>query len=290
MQQDICIQYGTAISESHNGRPTILTLEYTGGRGRPRYHIDRDWLAWAYTRRPISGIAQFLGLSRRTVRDAVLDYGLAEPQSSPFLFLDDEASGDADAEALAADLQPDTRDPLLDPISVSATDPELPPLSHPEPQQNTTSYTGPLSTINDDDLDDLIIRLRTHYRRAGITMLDGMLRRLGHPVPRERIRQSLLRVDPVHRVFDRIRIRRRTYNVPGPNALWHHDGQHGACLVCFFVVPGFFFLTDPINQVSFGGKLSFMASSTATPASLPHSKQATTIARKRSIICFLPHV
>lgn len=231
MQQDIRIQYGAAISESHHGRPTILTLERSGGRGRPRYHIDRDWLAWAYTRRPISGIAQFLGLSRRTVRDAILDYGLAEPQSSPFLFLDDEVSGEvsghANGEALAADLQPDSRDPLLDPLSVSATDPELQPSSHPDPQQSTTSYTGPLSTISDDDLDDLIIRLRTHYRRAGISMLDGMLRRLGYPVPRERIRQSLLRVEPVHRVFDRIRIRRRTYNVPGPNALWHHDGQHG---------------------------------------------------------------
>ncbi|RXW17274.1 hypothetical protein EST38_g8582 [Candolleomyces aberdarensis] len=27
-------------------------------------------------------------------------------------------------------------------------------------------------------------------------------------------------------VFERFRIRRRTYSVPGPNSLWHHDGQH----------------------------------------------------------------
>ncbi|KAF8186549.1 hypothetical protein K438DRAFT_1032782 [Mycena galopus ATCC 62051] len=45
-------------------------------------------------------------------------------------------------------------------------------------------------------------------------MFDGMLRRLGHHVPRERIRQSLVRVDPVQRVFQRITIRRRTYYVP----------------------------------------------------------------------------
>lgn len=58
--------------------------------------------------------------------------------------------------------------------------------------------------------------------------MDGMLRRLGYVIQRERIRQSLIRIDPVQRVFERIRIRRRVYSVPGPNALWHHDGQHGA--------------------------------------------------------------
>ena len=63
----------------------------------------------------------------------------------------------------------------------------------------------------------------------------GMLRRLGHVVPYERVRLSLWRVDPVVRVFDRIRIRRRGYSVPGPMALWHHDGQHGELLLlCLF--------------------------------------------------------
>ena len=81
--------------------------------------------------------------------------------------------------------------------------------------------------ISDAELDAVITELRSHFQRAGITMLDGMLRYLGQQVPRERIRQALLRLDPVHRVFERIRIRRRVYSVPGPNALWHHDGQHG---------------------------------------------------------------
>ena len=58
-------------------------------------------------------------------------------------------------------------------------------------------------------------------------MISGMLLRLGHRVQQARVRQSLLRIDPVRRVFERIRIRRRKYNVAGPNALWHHDGQHG---------------------------------------------------------------
>jgi hypothetical protein len=58
-------------------------------------------------------------------------------------------------------------------------------------------------------------------------MLDGMLCYLGYHIPRDRIRSSLIRIDPVQRVFQRIRIRRREYKVAGPNALWHHDGQHG---------------------------------------------------------------
>lgn len=94
-------------------------------------------------------------------------------------------------------------------------------------QAHPVSYTGPLSTMSDNELDDFIICLRSHYRRAGISMLDGMLRCLGHHVPRERIRQARVRIDPVQRVFERIRIRCRTYSVPGPNSLWHHDGQHG---------------------------------------------------------------
>ena len=58
-------------------------------------------------------------------------------------------------------------------------------------------------------------------------MLHGMLQRLGYQIPRERIWQSLYHIDPVHRIFGRIRIHRHIYSVTGSNALWHHDGQHG---------------------------------------------------------------
>lgn len=63
-------------------------------------------------------------------------------------------------------------------------------------------------------------------------MLDGMLRRLGHRVPMDRIRASLARIDPVQRVFGRVTLTRREYKVAGPNALWHHDGQHGEFFLC----------------------------------------------------------
>jgi hypothetical protein len=94
------------------------------------------------------------------------------------------------------------------------------------------SFTGPLSTLSDDSLDILITQLRSNFRHAGLSMLDGMLRRLGHRLPRGRIRASLMHIDPVQRVFQRIRIRCRVCSVPGPNSLWHHDGQHGQRFCC----------------------------------------------------------
>ncbi|KAH9922729.1 uncharacterized protein B0H18DRAFT_879111 [Fomitopsis serialis] len=189
----------------------LVHQEHTGGRGRPRYVIDRDWLAWAYQQRSTSGIAQFLQVSRTVVRNALLEYGIAEPQASPFPLVQ-SSSETSEPHEEGAD------DDLLHPVRAWP----------PESQPQVASYTGPLSTLTDSELDDLIFRLRQHYIRAGLAMLDGMLRRLGHRIPRTRIRESLLRIDPVHRVFERIRIRRRKYQVAGPNALWHHDGQHVA--------------------------------------------------------------
>ncbi|KAJ7128852.1 hypothetical protein C8R46DRAFT_926116 [Mycena filopes] len=181
---------------------------HTGSRGRPAYDIDPEFLRWAYSQRSTSGIARFLGVHRSTVRAALLAHGIAVPQQQPanLSFQDNPPNQDG-----AADNEGDY---LVDPEQLQGP--------------GISSYTGPLSTISDDDLDDLLIRLRRHYRRAGITMFNGMLRRLGHHVSRERIRQVLIRVDPVQRVFQRITIRRRTYHVPGPNSLWHHDGQHAS--------------------------------------------------------------
>ncbi|KAJ7026752.1 hypothetical protein C8F04DRAFT_966135 [Mycena alexandri] len=217
-------RYETAVHDAiSNGADTVVLWrlgddlnEYlglvneVGGRAEiilPAYDIDPDFLRWAYSLRSTSSIARFLGISRGTVRTALLAYGIAVPRQQPTsLSFRNHNSGVQDT--------PED-DYLVDPDEQPAAGPGI------------SSYTGPLSTISDEELDGLLIRLRRHYRRAGITMFDGMLRRLGHHVPRERIRQALIRVDPVQRVFQRIRIRRRTYHVPGPNALWHHDGQHG---------------------------------------------------------------
>lgn len=213
MQQDVDHSYRQFLDQSHHGHLSVIEPVYTGQPGRPSYHIDPDFLQWAYATRSISSISRFLGISRGSVRNALLAYGMAEPQISPFQTgMVEEEAGTPLAE----------HDFLLDP--------NLPMPAVSEPQaaaQRITSFTGPLSVIGDAELDSIILQLRQQFTRAGITMLHGMLQQLGYRIPRERIRQSLYRIDPVQRIFGRIRIRRRTYSVAGPNALWHHDGQHG---------------------------------------------------------------
>ncbi|KAI0046233.1 hypothetical protein FA95DRAFT_1466219, partial [Auriscalpium vulgare] len=91
--------------------------------------------------------------------------------------------------------------------------------------------TGPMSDIGDDQLVNSILHLRVQFPRAGVSMLDGLLRATGLRVSKARIRQALLQIDPVRRVFERITIRRREYQVAGPMALWHHDGQHDGAFI-----------------------------------------------------------
>ena len=219
MQADIRMQYEQTLNQSHHGHPTIVQEIHTGRRGRPRIYIDPEFLRWAYSHRSTSGIARFLHVGRRTVRHALLEYRIAEPHDSPFSM----PTADINEELLQEDNLLDPNLPIL--AHIPAFDSNSSVTTH-----RVVSFTGPLSDICDDALDNLIVQLRSHFRRAGLSMLDGMLRRLGHRLPRERIRESLMRIDPVQRVFQRIRIRRRVYSVPGPNSLWHHDGQHGESL------------------------------------------------------------
>ena len=219
MQMDIRLQYEEALDLSHHGHPIVVETVHTGRRGRPPIFIDPDFLRWAYAHRSTSGIARFLHVGRRTVRNALVNYGIAESQDNPF-----SPSAEESEDLLEVDTLLDSRTANI-PIDVLGAQP-----------LNSTdvgligpvvSFTGPLSTLGDDALDTIILQLRAHFRRAGVSMLDGMLRQSGHHLPRNRIRESLMRIDPVHRVFQCIRIRRRVYSVPGPNSLWHHDGQHG---------------------------------------------------------------
>ncbi|KAJ7213129.1 hypothetical protein GGX14DRAFT_534298 [Mycena pura] len=181
--------------------------------------------------RSTASIHRFLRVSRTTAQNALIAEGIRQPQSNPF-----PSSGNSSFDNFITTREPpDTI--ATDSSSDDILDPNLPIPSAAEfPQEiqilaaqtrPMIRSTGPISNITDDELDMLIIRLRTHYRRAGLSMLNGMLRRLGYHIPMDRIRQSLLRIDPVRRIFERIRIRRREYRVLGPNSLWHHDGQHG---------------------------------------------------------------
>jgi hypothetical protein len=222
MRTDIRTQYEIGLSASHYGRPSVVGVQRTGRRGRPRLVFDPGFLQWAMTQRTTSRIASFLSVGRTTLRQAMLDYGLAEPGDNPF-FPEGFISLDPSETVLVSD-----DDDILEPeLPLPLTLPQEVVNANPVAQYSMSSTTATLSTMTDDQLDNLLLQLKTHFRRAGITMLDGMLRQLGHRVPRDRIQASLLRIDPVHRVFNRIQIRRRVYSVPGPNSLWHHDGQHG---------------------------------------------------------------
>lgn len=228
MQTDIRLLYAHATEHSHAGRPELVRTERSGSRGRPRLVIDADFLRWAVTVRSTSGIARFLNVSRQTVRSSLLDYGLAEPQGYPFSNDGDNISDPLSAETTeisepsGSSAAPVEDDDLLDP-----------PLPHnihlripPEVQRVQSRQTSE-NSITDNELDTMVTALRLQFPRAGRSILYGAFRSAGVRIPQERIRLSLLRIDPVHRIFQRITIQRRTYSVPGPNALWHHDGQHG---------------------------------------------------------------
>ena len=79
--------------------------------------------------------------------------------------------------------------------------------------------------VSDSDLDHIVASIFAQFPRAGEVMLRGHLQSLQVHVQREGLRSAIRRITgeegrgnpPIHR---------RTYSVPGPNALWHVDGNH----------------------------------------------------------------
>ena len=87
--------------------------------------------------------------------------------------------------------------------------------------------THHFSAITDSDLDNIVRSMCTLHQRSGEKSIEGKLRSVGLRVQRERIRESIHRVDPTG-VEHRIRrvLHRREYFVENPNDLWHVDGYH----------------------------------------------------------------
>ncbi|CAB3999437.1 uncharacterized protein LOC110247927 [Paramuricea clavata] len=81
--------------------------------------------------------------------------------------------------------------------------------------------------LEDHEVDELVASIIQLSPNSGEVMVRGALRARGVKIQRWRIRESLMRVDPVRRRRrQRLRIERRVYRVPGPNSLWHLDGHH----------------------------------------------------------------
>ncbi len=166
----------------------VLQVLRTGRRGRPSKAIDRQFLQFALEMRGPAAIARLLGCSPRHVRREALRLGLAMPANPVFTT---------------------TRDADGNPI-----------------QLHTTS-TPPVSTMTDAELDQALIAILSSFPRFGRKMIAANLRSQGHRVPDSRVRASYLRVVGVPAAFGQRIIVRKKYQVPGPNSLVHHDGQHG---------------------------------------------------------------
>ncbi|KAF8057838.1 hypothetical protein FPV67DRAFT_1382712, partial [Lyophyllum atratum] len=132
MQNDVRQQYEHTLNHSHYGHPVVVQTVRTGRQGRPAVQIDPDFLRWAYSVRSTSAISRFLNVSRQTVRNALLEHGIVQPQADPFL------------------LSPET-----------AEETELATLG----SRPILSFTGSLSTLTDQELDEIILNLRQRYRR-----------------------------------------------------------------------------------------------------------------------------
>jgi hypothetical protein len=175
--------------------PTIETtyVVHTGRQGRPRIDINYDILSTALEMRGPTQLANVFHTSARTIRRRALEYGLVEPGPPVFAYY--------------------------------------------EAQDGTviryhTSSTAPMSDLSNDELDAITYQILETFPTFGRRMIAGHLSHMGHRVPRSRLVDSYWRVHgPPTSAFGGRRIERRVYSVPGPNSLWHHNGQHGMYIV-----------------------------------------------------------
>ncbi|KAL0565018.1 hypothetical protein V5O48_017012, partial [Marasmius crinis-equi] len=185
-----------ASAEEASSAITIETTSkvYTGTQGRPRLEIDREVLATALQHRGVNDLAEIFDCNPRTIRRRAIEYGLVEPGAPVYVDYEDEESGQC----------------------VRIYNPE-------QQQEHKPNNSG----ISDAELDVVTVRILEIFPSFGRRMITGHLRHLGHNIPQERIRASYERVQGMPAYMVSRPMGHRTYWVAGPNALWHHDGQHG---------------------------------------------------------------
>ncbi|KAJ8048719.1 hypothetical protein HOLleu_01149 [Holothuria leucospilota] len=84
-----------------------------------------------------------------------------------------------------------------------------------------------MSPPADDQLDEAVKAILGRHPNYGEKMVNGCLLSKNILIQRDRIRDAIRRVDP-NGVSERRKqsLHRREYYVPGPNSLWHIDGNH----------------------------------------------------------------
>ncbi|KAF8832719.1 hypothetical protein HHX47_DHR1001651 [Lentinula edodes] len=92
-------------------------------------------------------------------------------------------------------------------------------------KENSIDYR--FCPITNADLDKLTKRFKETNPASGLGYVMGFLRQKGYRLQRQRVKDSLKRVDRLgSRLRRRLTISRGLYKVPRPHALWHLDGHH----------------------------------------------------------------
>jgi hypothetical protein len=164
-------------------------LVYSGQPGCPCVEINYDILATALEMQNPTALEPIFETSARTIWCRALEYGLVQP-GPPVYSKHQAADGSI--------------------------------------EHQYTSTTTPTSDLSDDALDVIIRQIIDIFPTFGQRMMTGYLRSLGYCIPRPRVEGAYMHIHgPPAAQFGPRRIERRVYSVPGPNSLWHHDGQHG---------------------------------------------------------------
>lgn len=168
----------------------VAHTSHTGGRGRPRIELDYDFLSFGLELRGPTGLASVAGVASRTIRRRALEYGLVQP--APPVYTED--ANDETGEIV---------------------------------RTYTSSTSGPVSDITDEQLDELMHHTLELFPLFGRRMIEGHLRALGYRIQTSRVRESFHRVHGPPVSYSTQPTGRQPYRVAGPNSLAHHDGQHG---------------------------------------------------------------
>ncbi|KAJ8270423.1 hypothetical protein GJAV_G00114410 [Gymnothorax javanicus] len=100
---------------------------------------------------------------------------------------------------------------------------------HRRMRENGLRVSDMYSQMTDQELDEIISEINVIHPNTGYRMMGSFLRARGVRVQISRVRDSLKRVDPdgteLRAMANRTH-RHRQYSVPGPNAMWHIDGNH----------------------------------------------------------------
>ena len=81
--------------------------------------------------------------------------------------------------------------------------------------------------ICDDELDSVIAQIQRENPNCGQQLMYGYLKDRGVHIQRHRLRESVVRIDPLRRLvrWQQV-VARRSYSVKRSNSLWHIDGHH----------------------------------------------------------------